>query len=229
MPENLAVTPVMEQAVWSRHRAPRSCLSLDRGESLSRVGRPGHLLHRRGVAMTCLRQVDVPAAHAAERELQASGVAGRHGTPIVLRPHRDRLLAHGAHSELCWHRGPSLPTRGASRGSHSKVRAVDPGRREAGAELPECRFLDLRDALTRDDFEGLQGLAASTCQTMIERSVPGGALRISRRSARECQDALRIAAPGSPSAEIACGRTPICPGREPPLSGPDHMSAASGR
>jgi hypothetical protein len=66
-------------------------------------GRAGHFLDRAGVAVTRLRQVDVPAAHAAERELPASGVAGRHRAPVVLRPHRDRLLAHVAHSELCRH------------------------------------------------------------------------------------------------------------------------------
>jgi hypothetical protein len=131
------------------------------GEPLPRAGRPGHLLDRAGVAVARLRQVDVPATHAAEGELQASGVTGRHRAPVVPCRHRDRLLAHGAHSERCRHRSPSLPARGASRGSHSQVREADPAHLEAGAELPERRRLDLPNALLRDAKvapDGCEGL-----------------------------------------------------------------------
>jgi len=79
------------------------------GEPLPRAGRPGRLLDRAGVAMARLRQVDVPAAHAAEGELQASRVTGRHRAAVVPCPHRDRLLAHRAHSERRRHRRSSLP------------------------------------------------------------------------------------------------------------------------
>ena len=78
---------------------------------LSRVGRTSPRLDRGGIAVTRLRQVDVPATHAAECKLQPSGITSRHGAPIVLRPHRDRPLAHGAHSELCRHPSPLSPPR----------------------------------------------------------------------------------------------------------------------
>src|SRR5437870_11514471 len=76
-------------------------------DCLARAGPSGDLLDRAGVAMARFRQVDVPAAHAAEGELQTSGIAGRDRAPIVLRPHRDRRLAHGTHCERCRHSYPS--------------------------------------------------------------------------------------------------------------------------
>jgi len=51
-------------------------------EPLSWGRRPSRLLNGAGVPVTRLRQVDVPAPHAAEPEFQPSGVTGRHWASI---------------------------------------------------------------------------------------------------------------------------------------------------
>ena len=60
------------------------------------------------VAVPRLRQMDVPAADAAEGQLQPPGVAGRHRATVVRRAERDRLLADGARPELRHRPSPSL-------------------------------------------------------------------------------------------------------------------------
>src|SRR6185369_47249 len=81
---------------WRGRRGDGSCAKL-----LGRRARD--LFDREGAAMARGRQVGVPAGNAAEIELHAAGVAGRHRASPVLRAHGDRLATHRADSEAGGH------------------------------------------------------------------------------------------------------------------------------